>query len=265
MKHCKIKATSLVFGLLVMAVGMLLFAFNIGFLPPEYKPIVFSWPALIMALGFVCLFSWYKRFPGIILLLIGGAFLLPKLHIDRLNFAVQNGWALGLIIGGLLLLYKAIWGRCPQERHERFRMRMERHRARHHAHSWEFHSATEPGYIERNYVFSGNKEKINIQDFKGGDINCVFGGLELDLTDAKMAEGVHRLEINSVFGGVNLYVPVEWKIEIRQDQVFGRFLDNRPNPSFEVNDNSKLILEVTSVFGGGEINCRQRQSTAFTS
>ena len=113
------------------------------------------------------------------------------------------------------------------------------------------------GYIERNYVFGGAREKLDMNDFRGGEINCVFGGLELDLTDAKLAEGVHYLEINNVFGGMVLYVPVDWKIEIRQTRFFGNFVDSRPKPNFTVDEKCVLLLEVNAVFGGGEIKVKQ--------
>jgi predicted membrane protein len=246
----------LIFGLLVIAAGVLLFAFNAGILAPEYKSIVFSWPALLLAFGFSQLFA-HRGFFGLIMMLLGCAFLLPKCNIDRLNIGDQNGWAIALVIFGIFLLYNAIWGRAhrkcrskvlhdavSKERYDRKRKEWEKRR--------------ESGYIDRNNVFGGSKEKLDIRDFKGGDINCVFGGIELDLSDAQLAEGTHTLEINSVFGGVVLYMPIEWKIEMRQDQVFGHFVDSRPKPGFEVNENSLLILEVTSVFGGGEIKCKDK-------
>jgi len=85
----------------------------------------------------------------------------------------------------------------------------------------------------------------------------VFGGVELDLSDCRLAEGVGTLEINSVFGGSVLYVPKDWNIEIRKNQVFGGFEDNRPKNNTEIIDKSKtLIIQASAVFGGGEIKCR---------
>jgi predicted membrane protein len=192
-------------------------------------------------------------------MLIGGFFLLPKLDIEGLDFVAQNGWAIGLVIGGVLIICKTIRGRNFCHRNpEEFRVEMERRREWHkerHSRKRENHR-NESGYIERNCIFCGNKEKLDIKNFKGGEINSIFGGIELDLSDAELAEGVHHLELNSIFGGIVLYVPIEWNIEIRQDQVFGQFVDKRPKPGFEVDENSLLILEASSIFGGGEIKCR---------
>ena len=256
MKQHNVKISSLVFGLLVIAAGALLFAFNTGALPVEYKRIVFSWQMLLISGGFNFLFSHRNRIAGVILMLTGGFFLLSKLNIVNLDFITQNGWAIGLIIGGILIICKVIWGKHFCRRNpEAFRVHIDMHDK---PRSYKRRNYdNEPGYIDRNYVFGGGSEKLSITDFKGGEINCVFGGSELDLTDSQLAEGVHTLEINSVFGGCVLYVPVEWNIEIRQSQVFGRFEDHRPKPGFEVDEKSTLIIEASAVFGGGEIKCKK--------
>ncbi|MDR1154979.1 MAG: cell wall-active antibiotics response protein [Bacteroidales bacterium] len=268
MKLHHIKTGSVIFGLLFIMAGALLFAFNAGFLPPAYRQVVFSWPMFLVATGFVFLFSRHKWLGGIILMLIGGFFLLPKLDIERLSFITRNGWALILMSMGIAIVVRTLWiGRDLPRRGHEFREKWDRHceqraeewKRRHRDDSYKRERCrTESGYIERDYIFGGTSEKIDIRDFKGGEINCVFGGMELDLSDSQLAEGVHHLELNSVFGGVVLYIPVEWKVEIRQTQVFGNFVDNRPKPGFEVDENSVLIVTASSVFGGGEIKCREQ-------
>ena len=266
MKQFRISVSAFVFGLLVVTAGILLLAFDAGMLPPEYKPILFSWQMLLIALGFTGLFSRHKAFMGLILMLVGGFFLLPKLDIPSLSFLKGNGWALVLIALGIFILCKVIFGK-PWWRFEYYcssNHYRDRDKAFHKEMHEKFHGRNygnnvprnEAGYIDRNFVFGGSREKITIPDFKGGEINCVFGGIELDLSESQLAEGVHYLEINSVFGGVVLYIPAHWKIEIRQYRVFGAFEDNRPQPNFEVDENRVLIIQTSVVFGGGEIKCK---------
>ena len=255
MRRNRIKVSSIICGLMFLAAGVLLFAFNAGYLLPEYKRVVFSWPMLLAAIGFVCLFSRDKWFGGVILMLLGGFFLLPKLNIERLDFITQNGWAIGLIIVGIFVIYRTIFGK--------------RFLFVHTESSWsdkKWHhscrsrscgsSEDKSGSIDRNCVFAGGKEKIDIKNFRGGEVNSVFGGIELDMSEAQLAEGVHHLELNSIFGGIVLYVPIEWNIEINQTQVFGAFVDNRPKLSFEVDEKRTLMIETNAVFGGGEIKCK---------
>ena len=251
MKHSGIKLSSIVFGLLFLAAGVLLFAFNTGLLPIVYKDVVFSWPMLFIAIGFVCFFSRRKWVGGIFLMLLGGFFLLPKLHIEGLQFIAQNGLAIGLIVGGVIVICKAIWARSFKHHHKWFWPKNEWH------HSYgSKNSRNDSGYIVRDCVFGSANEKIDVKNFKGGDIDSVFGSIELDLSEAQLAEGVNYLKIDSVFGSVVLYIPVSWNIEIQTDSVFGQFIDNRPKPEFEVDENRTLIIKADTVFGGGEIRCK---------
>jgi len=245
------KISSIICGLLFLAAGVMLFAFNAGLLPMVFKRIVFSWQMFLIALGFVFLFSRRNFIGGVVLIMVGGFFLLPKLTFWGLPFVPQSGWAFILIVVGLLVLFgrdlgNRQWISVDTEMKRRPKRRS--YRCGNHEH--------ESGYIEMNRVFSGSKERIDFKNFKGGEINGVFGGIELDLSDAQLAEGTNYLELNSVFGGVVLIVPIEWKIELRQTQVFGSFEDNRPKPGFEVDENRVLIIEANAVFGGGEIKCR---------
>ena len=255
MKHYGLKISAVVTGLLVIAAGVLLFLFNAGILNQVYKPVIFSWQMLLIALGFNGLFSRHSWFWSIILIMIGGFFLLPMLNIPGMAFLTGNVWTILLIFVGLVILFHAIFGRNHfHHRFERFRKRMEEKNWRH-SNGWNQHKS-EAGYLDLNYVFSGAKEKLNVEVFRGGDINCVFGGIELDFYDCQLAEGVSNLELNTVFGGTVLYIPKEWNVEIRGNQVFGNFVDLRPKSGFEIDKSRTLIIDTSSVFGGGEIKSK---------
>jgi len=250
--------SSIIFGLLFLTAGVLLFAFNAGVLPLIYKKVFFSWQMALIALGFAFLFSRDKWIAGVILIFIGGFFILPKLEFIipfQIGYFVgYNFWAIGLVFVGIVILCSAIWGSSCCRRNPKVYYtdtKRERHCSSHH------YNLEEAGYIDRNNVFGGSKEKIDYTNFKGGEINSVFGGIELDFSGSKLAEGVHRLELNSVFGGIVLFVPVDWNIEMQTTHVFGNFVDNRPKPAFEVDEKRTLIIEANAVFGGGEIRCRE--------
>ncbi|HSQ42296.1 MAG TPA: DUF5668 domain-containing protein, partial [Fibrobacteraceae bacterium] len=67
-------------GLFILA-GLLLLAFNFGFLPMEYKHIVFSWPSLLIAFG--CSNLWGRHsFFGLLLLGTGLYLLAPRLGVN---------------------------------------------------------------------------------------------------------------------------------------------------------------------------------------
>jgi len=254
MKSSKINVSSLVFALLVIAAGVLLFAFNAGLLLPEYKQVVFSWPMLLIAIGFVFFFSRRKWIGGIILMLVGGFFLLPRLQIKGLEFISQNGWAIGLIVVGILVICKTIWAQHLKKHYKRFWPKNEWYQQ--YSHGAKKNAKTESGFVIRDCVFGNINEKIDVKTFKGGDLDTVFSRIELDLSEAQLSEGVNHLKIDAVFGHIVIYAPIEWNIEIREDSVFGRFVDKRPKPEVAFDENKVLIISADSVFGGGEIICK---------
>jgi predicted membrane protein len=263
------KISTLIVGLLFILSGMLLIAFNTGLLPCVYKSIIFSWQTLLIAIGFASLFVRHKRILGLIMILVGGYFMLLKLKIESLTYLQGNGWAAICVIVGICVLCHAL----GRSRRYPFHHHLERKIAQAHRFKDRCAGAQENGhdyinnkyagtretnhdYVNQNCVFGGCKENISSQNFKGGEVNCVFGGAEIDLSGAQLAEGINVLEINMVFGGVTLFIPAHWKIDLRQTQVFGRFEDSRPPANFEVDEKRSLVIVTSSVFGGGEIKSK---------
>jgi predicted membrane protein len=273
-------------GIFFVAAGVLALLFNCGALPAAYKPIIFSWQMLVSIIGFTLLFIPRKLLGGLLLILIGGFFALLEFS-DLLNFLKGNIWPAIAIIVGLYIMCHPLFhvrrfdkwrGRAEriknlsgEQRYRLFDRYRNIHRCQHgyerrRSHrgngngngggaAWQS-SSSSSGRIEYYAVFGGSHEKISVKDFRGGEITCVFGGAELDFSAAQLAEGIHTLEVNSVFGGVVLYIPVDWCLEVRQSRLFGHFSDNRPKPPFEVDEKRMLILEVTSAFGGGEVKVK---------
>jgi len=194
-------------------------------------------------------------------MLVGGFFLLRKIGTTTgIWVHSQTIWTVLLVALGVIIVVKAIWGqghfrRRAESWRRRCRQEGENFSRRHSHRNWK-DRGTESGYIDRNYMFSGSKERITIKDFKGGDIKCMFGGMELDLMEAQLEEGVNILRISILCGGVVIYAPMGWKIELRQSNMLGGFEDRRPNPPFEIDDKRMLVIEVSVMLGGGEIKTR---------
>jgi predicted membrane protein len=115
-------------------------------------------------------------------------------------------------------------------------------------------SDNDAGYIKREYVFTGTKERINTE-IKRVEIEAVFSGVEVDFSQTELSPEVKNIHIkvSSVFSGVTLYIPEEWEVLIQKTGVFGGFSDKRFVKK-RSNSNEKLvILELEAVFGGGEV------------
>jgi hypothetical protein len=108
-------------------------------------------------------------------------------------------------------------------------------------------------YLDVSAVFGTVTRNVISKNFKGGEVNAVFGGAEINLSQADF-EGVVELELNQVFGGTKLIVPANWKIHSEQSAVFGGIEDKRPvQPVSSVAENKVLKLKGDCVFGGIEI------------
>lgn len=102
-------------------------------------------------------------------------------------------------------------------------------------------------------MFGGSKRRIANQVFKGGELNNIFGGSELDMTQAILNEGENVLEIHCIFGGVGMVVPADWNVRIDVVSIFGGFSDKRTIIKQGADDSKMLIIKGTCIFGGGEI------------
>jgi predicted membrane protein len=239
-KHRQMK--KIIFGLILIGAGVLLMLFNAGVLQPEYKHIIFSWPMILIAIGTINLFSRESIFTGIILLLVGGFFMLPHLLFLPGNFT-HNFWPGLLVIVGIMMILKRTI----------FRNHITRH--------FQDHSTSEmkneAGFIIINNIFSGGKHKVPPTEFKGGKISNIFGGTDLDLTQATLAPGTNVLEISCIFGGANIIVPPDWVVTLQVSTILGGFNDKRP--IIKNNENAtadrELIIKGSAIFGGGDLKC----------
>ena len=228
-EHHHLTSNRPIIGVILVLVGLFLVLRNTGFFPYEISHIVFSWPMLLVAIGLVItLGSSGSKSSGIIVMAVGAVFLIPHIF----TFDVDMFWPSIFIIIGVIFIFTK-------------------------RHGWNSVASTGivgDDYIDYVNVFSGGERQIVSENFKGGKISAVFGGMELDLTKAKLAPGRNDLEIACVFGGATLIVPDDWNISIEVTPVLGGFTDSRKLiPGRIIDPTRQLVIKGAVVFGGGEI------------
>jgi Predicted membrane protein (DUF2154). len=233
------------FGLVLMVIGVVFLGFNFGFFPERLRNVVISWQMLLIFLGTVNLFKKHL-ISGVVLIFLGGFFIIPKVvpEIDG-NF-VHIYWPLLLIGAGIVILLQRVFvPNCFAEKWNK-----ECHNHHHHRHYREWNSNNNG--FSKDCVFGSGEHIVLDPEFKGGDMNAVFGGISLDLRRTNLPVGETRLEVNAVFGGITIFVPSDWYVETHLDSVFGGFKDNRV-PKEPLDTTKKLIIVGSCVFGGGEL------------
>lgn len=220
-------------GFILILIGLFLIGRNVGLFSGFIENVIFSWQMLLVVIGFVILLSHHNRTTGLILMSVGGFFLLPEIF----NFEYQDirlFWPALLIIVGLLVIF--------------------RRQIDHPKHPDRLTKGSSKNKLDIVNFFSGAERQFTTQEFEGGKVTSVFGGGELDFTDAGLAEGENVLDIVCVFGGVSLIVPDDWDVVVDVVSIFGGFSDKRKLRSGRVVDPTKqLIIKGIAVFGGGEL------------
>ena len=102
--------------------------------------------------------------------------------------------------------------------------------------------------VHESAMFWGSEQVITSQNFQGGSIDCTFGGVKLDLRQAKIAAEGANLTVNCTFGGVEIYVPKGTRVEIIGSPLFGGIENTVPPQT----DTSLPALKITAspTFGG---------------
>lgn len=241
-----------VLGLCLIAAGIVIILNNMGILAYSVRRIVVSWQMLLVVLGIVGLGR--KNYSGgIILLLVGIFFLVPMfpgLHLGA-SFT-KNFWPALLVVCGILMIAKT--GNGSNHLHIRYTDGgdyPQDENPKHHSRAYDTYS--EDGYINQKFVFTGSEQVFTGPVFKGGSIEVVFGGTNLDLRNANLPDDQDAyLRIKGTFGGVCIQLPPDWRVEVRNTSFLGGVTDARPRGVARTSSR-KLILDIECAFGGGEI------------
>ncbi len=222
-------------GIFLIGLGLVFLFDRMNLIPESWRPILLSWQMLLIFIGTINVFKNHSRFAGIILILVGAAFLLPD--VFNLPFETrQLIWPLVLILIGVFIVIKT----QNSKRKPVFFP----------------HSETTNGneHIEEVAIFGGGKRVIASQNFKGGNVTAIFGGVELDLTDAELSDDGAVIQLSCIFGGATLIVKPEWDVQVQVTSIMGGFTDKRKvYKQTGATPTKKLIIKGEAIFGGGEL------------
>jgi len=102
---------------------------------------------------------------------------------------------------------------------------------------------------EYSAVFASNQ--VHVTDlFTGTNLNAIFGGIVLDLREAKIPGDV-EVNASAVFGGIDIYLPVGVNIKINNVPIFGGVSNKNNQPSQP--GAPTIYLNSTCMFGGIDI------------
>lgn len=217
----------LFFGAIVVAIGCLLLLDNLGIF--RFHDVWQYWPVLLVAWGVSRIVD--SRAPsgwvwGGVIALLGAFLLLDNLDIIPFNFAVV--WPVLLIAFGISVLVRALEGKNLMGG-----------------------AAYPPSPVVGTHaIFSENRSGSDTKDFQGGQATAVFGAARFDLRNASMTVDEARIDVNVVFGEVEVRVPETWNVINRAGVVFAGVNDKTNHPKSDPNVKTpRLVITGGVVFG----------------
>jgi predicted membrane protein len=249
-------------GLIIVVIGSLLLVNNIAFNLPNW---IFHWSNILIVIGlFVGIKHNFRNGKGIILIIIGAFFTLKEALDNIIDFD-RIGWPALIIAIGLFLMLKP--KSSFNHRDERCRRRNNRWKRRFgEQDAFQAYPGAETvesapidekkinsnDYLDSVNVFGGSHQTIYSKNFKGGEVTAVFGGCDLNLTQADF-EGEIIIDITAIFGGCKIIIPPGWIVKPEVTAIFGGLDDKRSIQPVAEGQNKILIIRGIAMFGGVDI------------
>jgi hypothetical protein len=218
-------------GLIVVAVGVVFLLDNLKLL--SLSAALPFWPVILVALGALKL-AYARQTGGGVwgVVLMGAGGVLLASHFGWLEVSWRALWPLIVVGVGLSIVIKAMRPGKPSP-------------------SGQVASRLiTDDMIDLSLLMSGSESRVHTEAFKGGRVNLMLSGAELDLRDAKL-QGSARLAVDVMLGGLELRVPPTWQVVVKSAQFMGA-VENRTVPSID-SAGPQLILEGRVFMGGVEV------------
>lgn len=234
-------ASQMLIGAGVILAGFLFLIDNLGWIDLEMH--LHFWPFVLMVVGASVLAQSPRRgsgaaFAGLFMILFGAVSLLKGLGLIYISWKVI--FPIGIIGVGLMMVFRANKRRSSAEAESSTD-----------GTSLFCVSGGETGerVLDLTAILGGFQRKVTTQDFRGGDLTSVMGGIDLDMRTASL-EGTAVLNVFALMGGISVKVPTDWTVELEGTPILGGFDEKTMQPK---DATKRLVIRGTAIMGGVEI------------
>jgi len=227
---------NIILGLILILIGIVVGTNSLGITNIN---IFFAgwWTLFIIVPCFIGLLSEDEKTGNIIGLLIGISLLLCCQNVLDFELIWKLALPVALIIIGLSFVFKDTFEHKISSKIKELN-----------------NNETSDGYCS---TFTGQNIKLGAEKFTGTDLTAIFGGIKFDMTSAKL-EKESIINVSSIFGGIEIYVPENVNVKIKSSSIFGGVNDKRKNIS-EDEKNKTVYINATCIFGGVEIKWQKHK------
>jgi predicted membrane protein len=238
--------SGLFIGLFLLALGVVLLLDQQGIVS-AHRLGYFFWPAVLLFFGLENLFSRTGRqhFIGAVMVVLAAVMLLGDLGYIPIHIGFATIWPTLLIALGLVMIIRRFnrGGRWPGSRNP-FIWQVRTNRI-----------ATDGEVAAPSFGFlafmSGVKQRIVTKNFRGGRVTAVWGGFELDLTQAEIEGDEAVIDITAFMGGGKIRVPNTWIVEMRGAPIMGGLVDEREHvATLDGGPAKRLVIRGIILMGG---------------
>jgi len=235
-------------GVILVIMGLVFLLQNIGFFFPGW---LFSWNMLLIVIGvFIGIKRNFRGAGWLILIVLGSFFTMQRIFdvdISRFFFPLM---LTGL---GVYLIMKPKRSASRRwNKHADSNFVDQPLEGASSSESTNGGTYSSEDIIDSVSVFSGTHKNVFSKNLKGGDIVAVFGGCDLNLTQADF-QGTVVIDVVAIFGGVKIVVPPSWKVRSEMTAIFGGLEDKTSILPYGAENNKTVVLRGFALFGGVDI------------
>lgn len=189
------------------------------------------WTLFIIVPSFIELFRSSNKMWSFIWLIIGIALLLCTQKILSFSLIGKLIVPFILVMIGLSIIFKDTFHKKIAEKIRNL-------------------NANKGEFDEYCATFGSQKSDLSGQEFKGANLDAVFGSVELDISKAIIKKD-QIINANAIFGGIEIRVPIGVNIKVKSTPIFGG-IENKVKT--EYNESlPTLYINGVAMFGGVEI------------
>jgi predicted membrane protein len=224
------RSNGIIPGIILVLVGSLFLLDHLGIIHVE---ILWKfWPLIFIAIGISKVFHERDRVVGAAFILVG---LLLQLHeLGRMGISWGTIWPFILILIGIAL----IWNRFEAPKIPTVQGSL---------------SSGGKDTVNEYALFGGVERRVTMNNFRGGDVTAIFGGVELDFRSADIEGEEAVLLVEAAFGGIEITVPERWNVSFEVQSIFAGYSDEtRPQVPDPVGaaPRKTLVIHGRAIFGG---------------
>ena len=228
----------IIWGLAIIALGVIFGGNAIGLFNID---VFFDgwWTLFIIVPGVISLFTDKEKLSSLVIIGIGVILLLAARDVFSYDIAWKVILAVVLIAIGLGLVFRSIF---HTNNDKEIGKKIE---------------DLENGKImdSQTAIFSGNERTYNKESFQGSNIIAVFGGVDLDLINAKFEKDT-VIKAFCAFGGIDITIPEDVQIKVKSAFIFGGASDERKDVTAK--GKHTIYIDAAGAFGGVTINSKKK-------